>query len=183
MLIAVAGFSGAGKTTAVERLAGHGGGGILYAGGYVLAEVERRGLDKTAASEKAVRAALRDEFGPDVLAVRAIEDVRAMQDGVCILLDAVCLLDERDRYRADLDRKVVILGIEAPFEQRAARLALRKVRPLTSEELQKRDRFEADTLGLGTVLAEADHSLVNRGRLDEFLAELDALAARIIPRS
>src|ERR1700722_17894794 len=110
MLIAVAGFSGAGKTTAVEYLHECGLGNVVYVGEYVQAEVEARGLALTPENERLVREAARNEHGREVFAKRAVADLRGKTYSGAILLDAICVKEEGDFYKSALGSGAVILG-------------------------------------------------------------------------
>jgi dephospho-CoA kinase len=178
MLIAVVGFSGAGKTTAVEHLQMRGVGQVVYVGEYIQAEVKARGLALTPDNERLVREAARNEHGLDVFARRAVDDLRNRTASGAILLDAICVKEEGDFYKNVLGSSVVILGIDASFEVRAKRLANRETRPLTADQLQKRDQFERENLRLEEVLATADHRMANEDSLEAFKLTLNNLAAQ-----
>ena len=177
-MIAVAGLSGVGKTTAVEYLQERGVGELVYVGKYVQMEVRDRGLAPTPENEQLVREALRKELGRDALAKKAVADFQGRLHSGAILLDAICVKEEGDYYRSVLGSSVIILGIEAPFEVRAERVSVREMRPLTVDQLQRRDRFERENLRLEEVLAAADHRLTNEDSLEAFKRTLIKLAAR-----
>jgi len=178
MLIAVVGFSGAGKTTALMHLQERGIGQIVYVGAYVHAEVEARGLALTPENERLVREALRNEQGPDALAKKAVADLKTKTYSGAILLDAICVKEEGDFYRKVFGSNVIILSIEASFEIRAGRLAAREDRPLTADQLKVRDRFEREKLRLEEVQAAADSRVTNEGSVELFKRTLDDLAAQ-----
>lgn len=178
MLIAVAGLSGAGKTTTVEHLQVRGVGRIIYVGAYVKTEVLSRGLALTPENEQAVRNAVREELGRDVFARRAIADIQKESQSATILLDAIYLEEEGEAYRRELESRLIVLGIEASFEVRASRLAMRKERPLSAEQLLKRDQFEVDDFRLEEVVVGADYRLRNEGTIEAFKNDLDTLAAQ-----
>ncbi|CAN7642354.1 AAA family ATPase [Phenylobacterium sp. LjRoot219] len=177
MLVAVAGLSAAGKTTAVEHLEALGVGRVLYVGRLVHEAVRQQGLTLTPANERRVREELRRREGADVFAARALESLRQSKLSGAPLIDAICVREEADRYRRELSGGLVILAIEADFEKRAARAASRPEKPLDREDLVARDRLECETFRLLDVLAAADHRLSNNGELADFKADLSALAA------
>ncbi len=176
MLIAVAGLSGAGKSTAVKHLQSRGVGQLVYVGAYVQAEVLNRGLAPTPENEQLVRQSLRDELGREALAKLVLADLQGRTQSDTILLDAICVKEECDFYKSALCLSVVVIGVDASFEVRAERLAIRGNRPLTVDQLRQRDRFERENLRLEDVLAAADHRLTNENSLEAFKLTLDALA-------
>jgi dephospho-CoA kinase len=178
MLIAVAGLSGAGKTTAVEHLRSRGVGQLVYVGAYVQTELQNRGLTTTPENEQLVRQSLRETRGPDVFAKMVMKDLRGRAESETILLDAICVKEECDFYRSSSSLSVVVIGINASFEARAERLAIRGSRPLTADQLRQRDRFECENLRLEDVLATADHRLTNEASLEAFKRMLDTLTAQ-----
>lgn len=177
MLIAVAGFSGAGKTSAIRYLAARGVGEIIYAGQMVLDEVVQRGLELCPENEKVVRTAMRQEEGHNILAKRVVARLARHPLDERILLDAIYLPEEDECYRTDLQtRRLVTLSIETSFETRVERLASRPDRPCSRADLEKRDRHEREELGLERLVAGADFRLPNEGTMMDFETALDALA-------
>ena len=178
MLIAVCGFSGVGKTTALEHLRDCGFGRIYYAGGLVRQEAVARGLELTPEVEKLVRNELRESHGADVFAQRAVKTLLDEPRTQHVLLDAICHPNEAVCYRRAWGAKVVILGLSASFEVRAARLAKRTERPCTATELRLRDEYERRILRLNDVMRDVDHAIANEANIDAFRRELDALMSR-----
>lgn len=178
MLIAVCGFSGAGKTTALEHIRDSGFGRIRYAGAIVREDVVARGLQLTPETEKQVRNDLRQTHGNDVLARRTVLALADEPQVDHVLLDAICHPDEEACYRRAWGAGVITLGLFAAFEVRAARLATRADRPCTPVQLQARDDYEREELRLDEVMARVDHAIVNEKKVDALRRELDALMAR-----
>jgi dephospho-CoA kinase len=176
-LIAVAGLSGAGKTTAVDHFRDLGLGRKVYLGETVLNEIHTRGLSATPENERAVRIDLRTQYGPEVLAARAASSIKqSLDDGVNVFLDAIFQIEEYQYLRAHCGNStMVLLGIEASFEIRSGRLRLRAQRPLTSEELKVRDAAEISRLGTGNVIANANHKVLNEGTIQSFRSDLEKI--------
>ncbi|TFI58621.1 hypothetical protein E2493_09385 [Sphingomonas parva] len=183
MLIAATGFAGAGKTTALRYLATLGVGNYFYAGGIVTRAVARRGLPPGPASERLVRDALRAEGGMAALAVCAEPELRALLTSApAVLIDAICNAEEADFYREHFGGEIFLLALDAPFAQRAARLAERPLRPMSARELEARDHYETEKLRLDTVIARADFTLSNTAGMDELKLGLRNLAAQHLSR-
>lgn len=179
MLIALAGLSGAGKSTAINHLQTAGLGTPYYAGSIVHDEIAARNLVVTPDNERLVRTDLRQEFGMAVFAERAIPRLKSLCETGSVLLDAVYCPEELRRYREAFERSLVIIAITASFEARSTRAAARPDRPISPEKLRLRDEFELGTLRLGEVVAAADQQVANEKSLDEFKKALEDLAARL----
>lgn len=178
MLIAAAGLAGSGKTTALGFLAEMGFGEVLYIGGIVRDEVAGRGLLLNPANEKRVRKELRDDRGMTALAEIAEPRIRsALNRGKAVLIDAICCVEEADFYRSAFADRVFILGLDAAFSTRVARLTARQSRPMTEIQLADRDAFERQELLIDRVLIDADELLHNEGTLQNLRAELEALVS------
>jgi dephospho-CoA kinase len=180
MLVAFAGFGGAGKTTAIEYLERGGLGRRVYLGQAVLDEIARCGLEHTAEMELRVRMELRDRLGPSAFAqLRAPQIEDLVRQGSCPLVDAIFKLEEYDEVRGCGQNKSFLLAIEASFDTRSMRLANRANRPLTVEELRERDRKEQNDIGMPAVLAAADFIISNEGSIEDLCQTIDRIWKRI----
>ncbi|MCD9816655.1 AAA family ATPase [Bradyrhizobium japonicum] len=172
-LIAVTGYSGAGKTTALEIIQRkRASSSILYVGQLVSDEVLKRGLPPGPASEKAVRLQLRHEHGMAALANLASPQVMSdLATDNIVLVDAVCNIEEFEHYRTYCDQKALLIAIEANFDVRAGRVANRSSKKLSREELLERDEVERCSLRTDIAITSAGLHIANEGSLDA----LDAL--------
>jgi dephospho-CoA kinase len=179
-LIAVAGLSGAGKTTAIDHFKSLGLGQKVYLGDTVLNEVRARGLSPGPENERLVRLDFRSQHGPGALAVLAAPTIKALLNGsVNVLVDAIFEIEEYKHLQTCCESSTpVLLAIEASFETRARRLRLRAERPLTPEELKVRDNTEIATLGTGTAIAGAHYKIVNEGAIQDFQNDLERFWTR-----
>ena len=177
MLVAVCGLAGAGKTTAVDILEGLGAGARVYVGAFVTAEVAHRRLPPTPQSEREVREDLRASGGMAALAWLALPTIEGiLEAGRVALVDAIYCVEEFALYRERLGDQVVRISVEAEKWHREERLAIRTLRRIDAEALAKRDEFELAQLGLGAVLAAAEHRVINDGTLDDLEHTLQRLA-------
>ncbi len=179
-LIAVAGLTGAGKTTGLKFLALSCGGSIVYLGSFVLDEVRRRGLAVNPENERTVRAELR-ACGPATFAELATSRVLALLGtGMPVLVDAIFAPAEYHHLQREVaPYPSFLLGIEASFEVRCERLARRLDRPAGERQVRKRDQFELQNLKTGDVLKMASHTIVNEGTNSEFEDELTSFLRSI----
>jgi dephospho-CoA kinase len=174
-LIAVAGHSGVGKTTAINHLENLGFGQRIYLGEEILKELNLRGLERTSANEQSVRLSLREREGPTVFAVRAaplIESVLVTETNAFI--DAVFTMEESRYLQTSFpDYKFVLLGITASLEIRSQRLASRIERPLTLKEMRDRDDAELSRLNTDSVVNHANSIIQNEATLADFQQKLE----------
>jgi dephospho-CoA kinase len=167
-IIAVSGACGAGKSTAVNYLARMTGGEVVYFGATVLRVVRERALPETSASEQIVRIELRDQHGPAYLAMLEAEPMKAiLAEGRHVFVDAIYGVEEFD-YLSRLAADFFLMGIDASFGTRLARLAVRAVRPMTEPQLRERDAVDLTRLKTGNVLAKAGIRIDNEGSMAEF---------------
>lgn len=179
----MAGLAGAGKTTAIRLLERRGVGARFYVGAFVTSEVERLSLEAGPASERRVRTELRARDGMDALARAALPDIESAAEQGAALIDAVHCEEERSLYRQRFGDDLAIVAIETLAEVRAARLAVRHDRPMTTEEQARRDALELGRFGLGQVLRSADRRISNEGTLDELEGALERALSSICGRA
>src|SRR5262245_3295471 len=120
-LIAVSGFAGAGKTTAIDFLEARGFGRRLYVGQLVLDEVQKRGLPTGTQSENEVRADLRAKHGFAAFAQLAAPSANViLKSGHNVLLDAILAEEELKHYQLHCDPNLDLVLVSASFAIRAA---------------------------------------------------------------
>jgi dephospho-CoA kinase len=177
-LIAVAGWSGCGKTTSVNYLCKAGAGEKIYLGETVLNEIHARGMSQGPESEQQVRLDLRAQYGQGAFAARAVPAIkRHLDQGTNVLVDAVFDPEEYRCFQENFakDSELILLSIEACFETRARRVIARSPRSLTREQLRDRDKYEAENLRTAVVISGAHHKIANEGSIDDFQNNLTRL--------
>jgi len=180
-LFAVTGFSGAGKTTAIDFIADVSKSGRVYVGQLIKDEVTRRRLPPGADSELSVRQDFRRQHGMAGLAALVTPTIRSdIEGGRTILVDAVYSLEELNYYREHCDTHAQLISIEASFEVRASRVAVRTDKALTREELFRRDEFEKTNLHIGLAIASATIAIRNEGSLSALQQDLQAQVCNLI---
>jgi dephospho-CoA kinase len=169
-LVAFAGFSGAGKTTAIQHLEVLGVGQRIYLGEIVLAEISARGLSRTPELELQVRVELRDTHGPAVFVARATPLIQsALFGGTNAFIDAIFQIEEYQHLqRLFQGFRIILLAIETAFEIRSERLKLRSGRSLSSKELRDRDGTELVSFKTNEVINGADYRITNEESLPAF---------------
>lgn len=158
-LMAIVGMAGAGKeiaSTALERR----GWARIYFGQVTLDEMSRRGLASGEENERLVRDGLRQEHGMAAFALLNIDRIRAALEEGDVVIDGLYSWDEYLVLKEKFPQLEVV-HIYASPKTRAERVARRKDRPLTAQELAGRDRAEIENSAKGGPIAMADYVIVN----------------------
>ena len=180
-LFAVTGFSGAGKTTAIDFIAKSSKISRVYVGQLINDEVVRRGLSPGADSERAVRLDFRHRHGMAGLAALAVPSIRSdLERGRTVFVDAVYSVEELNYYREHCDSHAQLISIDASFDIRADRVAVRTDKILTREELLKRDELERINLRTDLAIAAATIAIKNESSLSIFHKGLQTQVCNLI---
>jgi dephospho-CoA kinase len=107
---------------------------------------------------------------------RKLPEIRSAldRDGK-VLIDGIYSYSELKELRTEFGDTLTIIAIHAAKSIRAARLALRPVRPLTRAEMEARDAAEVAALEKAQPIALADFHVINDGTP----ADLKSALARI----
>lgn len=177
-LIVVAGMPGSGKTlfTTIARRIGI---PVVVMGDVVREEVARRGLKPTTDNLLKVAQELRDELGPNAIAILTMRRISEIASPF-VVVDGVRSLSEVATFKERF-RRVVVVAIHANPRLRFERLLARgrPGDPRSWREFVERDRKELEW-GLGSVIATADIMLINEGSLDEFVERCRSTLLRVL---
>ncbi len=165
-LIAIVGMSGSGKSVASDYLESIGFSKI-YFGGVVLAELKKRGMEDTPENEKIVREDLRREYGMAAMAIKLLPDIRKSIKKKDTVLDGLYSWDEYVVLKDEFKEKLKLICIVTDKALRYKRVGIRPVRPLSFEEIKKRDYAEIENLAKGGPIAMADYFILNNGTIEE----------------
>lgn len=166
IVIGVAGMAGAGKAT-VMRIVRKMGYSVVVMGDVVRLEARRRGLQPTPRNLGIVMLKLRREKGPTVVADRCIPKIDSSQKSV-VAIDGIRSLHEVRKFRTHFP-DFTLIAIHSSPETRFQRLFRRQRSddPKGWDTFLERDLRELH-VGLGNVIATADHMIVNEGTRTEF---------------
>lgn len=174
LVVGVVGLAGSGKSTVCRHLES-GGFGLVYFGGVVLAEVAKRGLERSQESERAVREELRAAEGMAVMATRSLPAIRSGIDaGTSVVIDGIYSVAEVDALGASLGKRLLTLAVHAPSALRAERMGNRDERGLSADELHRRDAAELQVLDKARPIVMADLHVVNAGTEAQLCAAVEA---------
>lgn len=176
-------MSGTGKSTTTRLLEEELGYTIIYFGGVVLKEVERRGLPPGQISERAVRESLRQEHGMAAMAVACFDHIQhLLKEGKKVAIDGLYSGEEYEYLRERLRDQFSLIAIHADKHLRYERLATRAIRPLTPEEVDVRDRTEIGQLDKATPIVLAQYHALNNTSVEELDKEVKKIVHTIESR-
>ena len=175
-LICLTGMPGAGKTV-VADLARDLGLKVYSMGDVVREEVLK---EKGTLSWEAVKKAMfeiREREGPRAIAKRVLS-VMMRDNWDVAVVEGVRSLEEVEEFKSI--GEVTVLAIHSSPVDRYERLRrrAREGDPRSFEEMRERDLKEL-SLGLGSVIALADHMIVNDGTLESFRERAKELLLRL----
>ena len=179
-IIAIVGMPGSGKSVVASYLKNNGFPGI-YFGELIIREVEKRGLPITPHNEQILREEIRRQQGMDVCAQIALPLIKAkLEEHQLVIIDGLYSFSEYKTIKKDFNNDLLIMSIFTPKAIRYERLTLRKSRPLTLAEAERRDFMEIERIEKGGPIAMADYTIVNDGSQYQLHKKLEELLAKIL---
>ena len=177
-IVALVGMAGSGKSEVARYFEKIGYVRIRF-GDITDAEVKKRGLPLNEANELTVRQQLRQEQGMAVYAKlnlpridEALLKSNVVVDGLYSWEEFVLLKD----YYGD---KLNLVAVYSSPKTRHARLAARRIRPLTSQEAADRDKSEIENINKGGPIALADFTIINESSLQALKEQIQRIIERL----
>jgi len=169
-VVGVAGMPGAGKAV-ISRVAKDKGFANVVMGDEIREETKRRGLEPTPENVGKIMLKLREEEGPAVVAKKCIPKIVNTSADI-VLVDGIRSLHEVDEFKKSFSRFALIAVHSSP-ETRFGRLFRRRRSddPEGWGVFVERDLREL-SVGQGSVIAMADHMIMNEGTLEEFKTKI-----------
>ena len=179
-ILAVVGMSGSGKSVVVDFLTSLGVPKV-YFGGMILKEMEKRGIVRTAESEKEFREKIRREEGKDWVVRQVIEETRRLIEAGQrrIVLDGVYSWTEYKILKEEFPGDLTFLAVVVPKKLRYKRVGEREIRPFNRQEIVERDRAEIENLEKGGPIAAADYYVLNDGSVEELQEGVEEILGEI----
>jgi len=165
-IAAIVGMPGAGKSEVSSHLTALGF-QCIHFGDVTQQELRRRGLTVNEANERLVRESLRATYGMAAYALLNMENIDTALKSGSVVVDGLYSWEEYLVLKERYGERLLVVAVTASPATRARRLSLRRVRPLTADELANRDRAEIEKLNKGGPIAMADIMLVNEGTVHE----------------
>lgn len=160
--IILAGMPGSGKSlfsTVAKECCGI---PVYVMGDIIREEVVKRGLEPTQENNARIAAELRERYGSNVIAILTIRKIASENPSKDhIIIDGTRSLDEVECFRK-VFRKTIIVAIHSSPMRRFMRLVSRgrSDDPRDWDDFVSRDMIELSR-GLGSVIALADHMIIN----------------------
>jgi dephospho-CoA kinase len=163
VVVGVAGMPGSGKG-AFRRTLQKMGYPVVIMGDEVREEVKRRNLKPTPENLGKVMIQLRETEGPAAVAKRCIPKLKKATEGI-VGVDGIRSLHEVKEFKKHFPN-FILIAIYASPKTRYQRLFQRRRSddPKSWESFMQRDLRELG-VGMGAVIAAADHMIVNEGTL------------------
>jgi len=177
-VIGLTGMPGSGKTV-ISNLARDLGIPVIIMGDVIREEVARRGLNPTPENLGEIMLKLRADFGDAVVAERCASRIGSL-DSPVVLVEGIRALDEVLFFRKIFPR-FELVAIHSSPRERFERLRKRKRSDDSQDQevIEQRDRRELQ-VGIGSVIALADHVFVNDGKLDVLKNEIRSYLLMVI---
>ncbi|MEN2999402.1 MAG: AAA family ATPase [Acidilobaceae archaeon] len=174
MIIAVTGMPGSGKSVVSRIISEVAGFPMVSMGDAVREEARRRGLEITSESLEVLARELRRERGAAAVAQMIMERSRPP-----LVVDGVRSLEEIEYFSRFAP--VCLVAVHSPPRLRFRRvLERRRVgETLTEEQFRARDLSNLQ-LGIGSVIALADHVVINVGGAQELESQARRVAEEIL---
>ncbi len=172
---------GAGKSICVDYLANTRNWPSVYFGEVTLDEIKTRGFELNPENEKKVREDLRAKEGMGAYAVRASKKIDKLfsDDNNIVVADGLYSWSEYKIFKEKYGVDAIIIAIVAPRALRHQRLVKREVRPLSEQEVSKREYDEIENIEKGGPIANADYTILNQASTKDLASELDQLLTQL----
>jgi len=155
---------------------------VIKFGSIVKEEAQRRGIDRGALTLSYTGDLLRREIGPDWVARRIVEKMRAKasEGAELFFLEGMRTPSEVALIEKEFP-SLVVVGLVASKMARFSRARSRGRwdDPASDEELEKKDKIEA-SWGVEAAIDEADYLLENEGSLEDFRKDARSLLESLV---
>lgn len=177
-VVALVGMAGAGKSE-VARLFEKNGYIRVRFGDVTDIEVAKRGLPLNETNERQVREQLRQEHGMAAYAKLNLPRIDEALRKSNVIVDGLYSWEEFVLLKDYFGEKLKLVAVYSSPKTRSARLALRRIRPLTTKEAADRDKNEIEVINKGGPIALADYTITNESSLNELKEQTQRIIERL----
>jgi dephospho-CoA kinase len=177
-VVAIVGMAGSGKSEVARQFEKSGYIRIRF-GDITDAEVKKRGLVLNEANERQVREQLRKEHGMATYAKLNLPRIDETLQKSNVVVDGLYSWEEFILLKDYYDDKLYLVAVWSSPKIRYARLAGRRIRPLTNKEATERDKTEIENINKGGPIAMADFTITNESSLKELQEQTQRIIARL----
>ncbi len=162
-VIGFVGMPGSGKSTALE--VARQWGPVVIMGDVVRAAVRANGQEITPENLRAMAQSLRNQYGPQAIALECIKQITSLPDNV-VFIDGLRSMAEVATFRQHW--KFPVIAITAKEDDRHQWLSIRGRADDTQalEKIRQRDEQELK-FGVGDVIANADNVILNKDAIED----------------
>ncbi len=171
--VAVVGMCGSGKSVLCDYFIQNGWQSV-YFGGVTVNQLKKQGVPVNEQNERAMRESLREQYGMGAFAILLKEEILAKLQTSNVVLDGLYSWSEYVILKELLGENLIVLAVVTDSRIRKQRLATRKVRPLTAQQVDSRDIAEIEHSEKGGPIAKADYYVINNGGLQELSLQFDS---------
>lgn len=178
VVVGIAGMPGSGKGV-FRRVVQRMGYPVVVMGDVIREEVKRRNLKQTPENLGKTMLSLRELYGSAAVAKQCIPKLQNTQSRI-VVVDGIRSLAEVEEFKKHFP-SFIIVAINASPETRYRRLSQRKRSddPSNWETFMERDQRELG-IGMGDVIAAADHTLINEGTSAQLRTEIRQLMKEML---
>ena len=177
-VVALVGMAGSGKSEVARDFEKNGYIRIRF-GDITDEEVKKRGLPLNEANELTVREQLRQEQGMAVYAKLNLHRIDETLQKSNVVVDGLYSWEEYVLLKDYYGDKLYLVAVSSSPKTRHARLAMRRVRPLTTKEAVDRDKSEIENINKGGPIALADFTIINESSLQELKEQTQRIIERL----
>lgn len=177
-ILAIVGLPGAGKSVVVDYLVQKGFHKV-YLGQPTFDELEKRCLAVNEENERMVREEIRANEGMDAYAKRCLPKIRSSLKLGNVVVESMYSWEEYLLLKGEFGDSMLVAAVFAATDIRQKRMAERKYRGLTAEELESRDIAQIEKLNIAGPIAKADYTIINTGTIKEIYAQVDRIIGEL----
>jgi dephospho-CoA kinase len=178
-IVALVGMAGSGKSEVARYFEKSGYIRIRF-GDITDIEVKKRGLPLNEANELTVREQLRKEQGMAVYAKLNLPRIDEALQKSNVVIDGLYSWEEYVLLKDYYSDRLNLVAVCSPPKTRHARLANRRVRPLTGQEAKERDKAEIENINKGGPIALADFTIINESSLQALKEQTQMIIERLL---
>jgi dephospho-CoA kinase len=179
-VIGTVGMPGSGKSVISQILQEKLNSFYVVMGDIIREEVMKEGLEPIPENVRKIMLTIRKKEGNDIVAKRCIEKLKEIEiEYEWAIIEGLRGLEELTTFRKHLD--FLLVAVHASPSTRFHRLKQRgrSDDPKNREMFDKRDQTELN-VGIGSVIALADHILVNEGSKEDLGSKIDQLLESVL---
>jgi dephospho-CoA kinase len=177
-VIAVVGMTGSGKSE-VARMFGENGFTTVRFGDVTDEELKKRGLPLIEENERPVREAFREQHGMAAYAILNLPRIDAALQTSNVVVDGLYSWEEYIHLKDYYGDNLKIVAVYSSPKRRYKRLGSRKLRPLTPQEAESRDRAEIENVNKGGPIVMADYTVINEYSYDDLKKQVEEIIGRL----